>query len=101
MTIIPKTRAGRLFAGGYIALVAATVALVISTFVLSDSDGGANMSGVWLIVVTLPWSLLLATWNQPSRELPAAALVVGLAGSTGLNAYLLGRLGDRSGRRAN
>jgi hypothetical protein len=98
VTVIPETRAGRFFAGGYIALVAVTVAFVISTFVLSDSDGGANMSGVSLFVVTMPWSLFLITWNQPDRQMPAAVLIIGLLGAAALNAWLLGRLGERRGR---
>jgi hypothetical protein len=68
--VIPETRAARRFAGGYIAVVTVTVVFVICTLVFFEGDGAANMSGVWLIVGMMPWSLLLAAWNQPDRQLP-------------------------------
>ncbi|MFP5579942.1 MAG: hypothetical protein ACLGIZ_17165 [Acidimicrobiia bacterium] len=51
-------------------MVTVTVVFVISTLVFFEGDGAANMSGVWLIVGMMPWSLLLAAWNQPDRQLP-------------------------------
>ena len=79
---------------GYLLLVAVTVLFVAFTFVVHDPDDGANMSGVWLLMVTLPFSLLTALLVEVNGWLA----VLGLAAAALLNAgllYLIGVAADR------
>ncbi len=99
MRLVPETTRERTFIAVYLAVVAATIAFVVSTHVVFEGDGTANLSGVWLFVVTLPWSMALTSMNQPGRQFPFVVVALGLLGSAGLNAVLLGRAGDAVHRR--
>ena len=97
MRIVPRTRRGKAFAAAYLLVVAATLAFVVSTFVVFEGDGTANLSGVWLFFVTLPWSMVLASVSHPGREIPFVVIVLGLTAAAAINAALLGWVGDASG----
>ena len=94
------TSRGRRWAVAYLAVVGAVVLFVVATFtVIAEPDSGANMSGVWLFFVTMPWSLVLLAGSGPGRTLPFFVLVLGLVVCAGFNAVLCGWAGDRSATR--
>jgi hypothetical protein len=68
---------------------------VVATFTIIEGDGTANLSPVWLFVVTLPWSLLIIRVVSPGRDVSSVVIAVGLVVAVGLNGFLLGRAGDR------
>ena len=97
MRLIPRSRRGRTLALVYLALVAATVLLVLAAgTILASADGGADMTAIWLVLVTLPWSVAVVAFTSP--EVPDGVVLAGLALSGLLNARILGWLGDRSAR---
>lgn len=86
--MLPATSRGRRWAGGYLLLVVAVTAFVaLSVAILHDPDDGANMSGVWLILVTLPWSMVglggsgdIPWWRVMASLLLGAAATLPLLG---------------------
>ncbi len=81
---------------GYLMLVAATALFVAFTIVIHDIEQqGANLSGVWLVMVTLPFSMLVVLLVDTNLWLGLLGLLCAAFLNAGL-VYFLGAAIERS-----
>lgn len=85
MTVL-RLAFGNWFSRGYLLAVLA-VAVFVTVSLLTHEGPDANLAGVWLLVVTMPGSLIVSGFVD---DAPLAVVVAVLAFGALLNAVLIG-----------
>ncbi len=83
-----------LFAGGYLLAVAAAVGILVWSEIQHGDAPDANLGGIWLVVVGLPWSIL-------GVALPESLAAVGIIAGPVINLAIAAGIGvavDRARR---